>query len=60
MAGKTTFIKLVGIHLILGRTLGVCFARRATLPDTGVTAVIRGENSVESGKSYYFAEMTAI
>ncbi len=60
MAGKTTFIKLVGINLILGRTLGFCFAREATLPDTSVMAVIRGEHSVESGKSHYFAEMTAI
>ncbi|WP_394001967.1 hypothetical protein ACF3M1_14975 [Luteimonas sp. WGS1318] len=60
MAGKTTFIKLVGINLILGRTLGFCCARTATLPDTGVMAVIRGEHSVESGKSHYFAEMTAI
>ncbi|NYZ63492.1 MutS-related protein [Luteimonas deserti] len=60
MAGKTTFIKLVGVNLILGRTLGFCFARAATLPDTRVMAVIRGEHSVESGKSHYFAEMTAI
>ncbi|MGO3127483.1 MAG: MutS-related protein [Luteimonas sp.] len=60
MAGKTTFIKLVGINLILGRTLGFCFASRATLPHTRVMAVIRGEHSVESGKSHYFAEMTAI
>ncbi len=60
MAGKTTFIKLVGINLVLGRTLGFCFARAATLPDTRVMAVIRGEHSVESGKSHYFAEMTAI
>lgn len=60
MAGKTTFFKLVGIHLILGRTLGFCFARRATLPDAGVMAVIRGEHSLESSKSHYFAEVTAI
>ncbi len=60
MAGKTTFIKLVGINLVIGRTLGFCFARAATLPDTRVMAVIRGEHSVESGKSHYFAEMTAI
>ncbi len=60
MAGKTTFIKLVGINVILGRTLGFCFASKATLPDTSVMAVIRGEHSVESGKSHYFAEMTAI
>jgi hypothetical protein len=60
MAGKTTFIKMVGINHILGRTLGLCLASRATLPATGVMASIRGEHSVESGKSHYFAEMEAI
>lgn len=60
MAGKTTFIKLVGINHILGRTFGFCLATDATLPDTSVMAVIRGEHSVESGKSHYFAEMSAI
>jgi hypothetical protein len=60
MAGKTTFIKMAGINLILGRTLGLCLASRATLPDTPVMASIRGEHSVESGKSHYFAEMEAV
>lgn len=60
MAGKTTFIKLVGINVILGRTLGMCLARHAVLPNTSVMAVIRGDHSVASGKSHYFAEMKAI
>lgn len=60
MAGKTTWIKLVGINVVFARALGMCFATRATLPDTGVMAVIRGEHSVESGRSHYFAEMRAI
>jgi len=60
MAGKTTFIKMVGINLILGRTLGFCLAKEATLPNSPVMASIRGEHSVESGKSHYFAEMEAI
>jgi len=60
MAGKTTFIKMVGINLIFGRTLGFCLASRATLPSTPVMASIRGEHSVESGKSHYFAELEAI
>jgi DNA mismatch repair ATPase MutS len=60
MAGKTTFIKTVGINIILGRTLGLCLAARAQLPRSGVMASIRGEHSVESGKSHYFAEIEAI
>jgi DNA mismatch repair ATPase MutS len=60
MAGKTTFIKMVGTNIILGRTVGICLASRATVPRSGVRASIRGEHSVESGKSHYFAEIEAI
>jgi len=60
MAGKTTFIKMVSINLILGRTMGFCLATEATLPLTRVMTSIRSEHSVESGKSHYFAEVEAI
>jgi DNA mismatch repair ATPase MutS len=60
MAGKTTFIKMVGINIIFGRTLGFCLASKATVPRSGVRASIRGEHSVESGKSHYLAEIEAI
>jgi hypothetical protein len=60
MAGKTTFIKMVGTNIILGRTLGVCFAATAIIPGSNVMALIRAEHSVESGKSHFFAELERI
>jgi hypothetical protein len=60
MAGKTTFIKMVGTNIILGRTLGVCFAATAVVPRANVMAVIRAEHSIESGKSHFFAELERI
>ena len=60
MAGKTTFIKMIGINVILGRTIGVCFARKATIPSSAVMGSIRSEQSVESGKSHYFTQIEAI
>jgi MutS-like protein len=60
MAGKTTFIKMVGTNIILGRTLGVCFAGTALIPGSNVMALIRAEHSVESGKSHFFAELERI
>jgi DNA mismatch repair ATPase MutS len=60
MAGKTTFIKMIGINVILGRTLGFCLASRVTIPRSSAMASIRGEQSVESGKSHFFAEIEAI
>jgi hypothetical protein len=56
MAGKTTFIKMLGTNIILGRTIGVCLASRATIPRARVAASIRGEHSIVSGKSRYFSE----
>jgi DNA mismatch repair ATPase MutS len=60
MAGKTTFIKMVGTNIILGRTLGVCFAVMAIIPGSNVMASIRAEHSIESGKSHFFAELERI
>jgi hypothetical protein len=60
MAGKTTFIKMVGANIILGRTVGVCFAASAVIPGSNVVASIRAEHSIESGKSHFFAELERI
>ena len=60
MAGKTTFIKMVGTNVLLGRTLGVCFAAAAVIPRAKVLASIRAEHSIESGKSHFFAELERI
>ena len=60
MAGKTTFIKMVGANIILGRTVGVCFAASAVIPDSPVMAAIRAEHSIQSGKSHFFAEIERI
>jgi hypothetical protein len=60
MAGKTTFIKMVGTNVVLGRTLGVCLASSATLPRSSVMACIHGEHSIASGKSHYFAAIETI
>jgi DNA mismatch repair ATPase MutS len=60
MTGKTTFIKMVAMNVILGHTLGICLADRATLPRSPVRALVHGDQSVETGKSRYFAEAEAI
>jgi hypothetical protein len=60
MGGKTTFIKMIGINVILGRNLGICLALRARIPPVLVMACIRSQQSVESGKSRYLDEIQAI
>jgi len=60
MTGKTTFIKMVAMNVVLGHTLGVCLAEQAILPRSPVRALIRADQSVAEGKSRYFAEAQAI
>jgi hypothetical protein len=57
MAGKTTFIRTVGINVILAQTLHLCLAREARLPRAVVRASIRRSDRLEDGQSYYFAEL---
>lgn len=60
MAGKTTFIRTVGINVILARTLNFCLAERATLPKAFVKSSIRREDKLSEGQSYYFTELNRL
>ncbi len=60
MAGKTTFVKMIGVNIIFARILGFCLATQAIVPRSAAMASIRGEHSVASGKSHYQAEIEAI
>jgi len=57
MAGKTTFIKTVGINFILAQTLNICLAKKAVIPQLIVKSAIRREDNLEESKSYYFVEI---
>jgi len=57
MAGKTTFIKTIGVNLILARTLWFCHAAQAQLPILNVLSSIKTEDGLEEGKSFYFSEL---
>ena len=57
MSGKTTFIKTVGLNVILGQTLGICFADKFTSPNFIVKSSIRREENLEESKSYFFVEI---
>ena len=60
MAGKSTFIKTVGINLILAQTLYICHASAAQVPKLPVLSSIKNSDSLASGKSYYFAEIESL
>jgi hypothetical protein len=60
MAGKTTFIKALGINLLLAQTLGLCFARRAVFPPARLKTLIHREDTTLAGQSYFFYEATEL
>jgi hypothetical protein len=60
MAGKTTFIKTIGVNLILAKTAGFVLAKAASIPDMKVFASIKRSDDIINGKSYYFAEVEEI
>jgi hypothetical protein len=60
MAGKTTFLKTLGVNAILARTLHLCMAEEAALPHLSIRSSIRREDRLGSGQSYYLAEVNRL
>ncbi|MEJ2620733.1 MAG: hypothetical protein P8163_10840 [Candidatus Thiodiazotropha sp.] len=60
MAGKTTFIRTIGINIVLSRTLWLCHADSAEIPIINVSSSISNTDFLEDGKSYYFTELENI
>lgn len=60
MAGKTTYLRTVGVNLLLGRTLHLVLAEEALLPRARALTAIRRQDDLETGRSYFFAELERI
>lgn len=60
MSGKTTFIRSVGMNMILGQTLFTCMAKKFSMPYSKIFSSITIADSLLEDKSYYFEEMRII
>lgn len=60
MAGKTTFMRTVGLCVVLGQTIGLCPARAYTAPFRCVSTCITVADSLLEGTSYYFEEVATM
>lgn len=60
MSGKTTFIRSVGMNMILGQTLLTCMAKKFVMPYSKIFSSITISDSLLEDKSYYFEEMRII
>jgi hypothetical protein len=56
-AGKSTFLRMLGLNLVTARAFGFCYARSASLPALPVVASMQNEDSLLEGHSLYVAEL---
>ena len=57
MAGKSTFMKALGLNVLLSRLGAPVCAAKATWPKMTVKTVIKVEDSLANGDSYFMAEL---
>lgn len=55
--GKSTFLRMLGLNLVLARAFGFCHARSARLPMLPVYASMQNEDSLFDGNSLYVSEL---
>ncbi|WP_322405057.1 MutS-related protein [Massilia luteola] len=55
--GKSTFLRMLGLNLVVARAFGFCYARSASLPALPVVASMQNEDSLLGGQSLYVAEL---
>lgn len=60
MSGKSTFLRTVGLNVVLAQTLNTCFATGYDAPVLCVRSCIGRSDDLLSGKSYYVAEVEAL
>ncbi|MQR01962.1 MutS-related protein [Glaciimonas soli] len=56
-AGKSTFLRTLGLNLLVGRAFGFCYADKATIAMRLVYTSIQIEDSMADGESLYVAEL---
>lgn len=60
MAGKTTFIRAVGLNVISGLTINTCFGESCSFPCLKVHSVIRISDDLSTARSYFHQEALSI
>ena len=60
MSGKTTFLRTIGVNVILGQAIHTCAAERYEAPWLVVRSCIGRSDDPASGKSYYLVEVESV
>lgn len=57
MAGKSTYLRTVGINMVLAMTGAPVLAKKFMLQPTSIFTGIKTSDSLQDGESYFFAEL---
>jgi DNA mismatch repair ATPase MutS len=60
MSGKSTFLRTVGVTVVLAQTLNTCPAGAYSSPRLKVRSAIGRSDDLTTGKSYYLVEVDAV
>ena len=60
MSGKTTFIRAVGINVLLAQSIATTLTEKYTAPILKIATSIRISDDVSESQSYYLAEVDSI
>jgi MutS domain V len=60
MSGKSTFVRTVGVNVILAQTIHTCFASAYQSPVLRVQSCIGRSDDLLAGKSYYLVEVESV
>ena len=60
MSGKTTFLKTIGVNLLLAQTLYFCLAKKFSSSFFNILTLIGRKDNIIEGKSYYLDEILTL
>jgi hypothetical protein len=60
MTGKSTFLRTVGVNVVLAQTMNSVFASAYSAPWLSVASCITPSDDLQAGKSYYQAEVETL
>jgi hypothetical protein len=60
MSGKSTFLRTVGVNVVLAQTIHTCLARAYEAPVYQVRSCIGRSDDLLAGKSYYLMEVESV
>lgn len=60
MSGKSTFLRTVGVNVVMAQTINTCLARAYEAPVYQVRSCIGRADDLITGKSYYLVEVESV